>query len=160
MTSMPQEPTLPGLFSPQDSPAKTSPWRAVVAAWVRAHAQGSTGTSPDSWLTSLPPGSSSKTSLASCRRMADGTWVPSSGRWQTSGMASPGACWTLSTSESPSDAAESSLSDILEPHGEHLRKYFLSPTAAAGILRRSERRGRALPDALREALEIVASRLP
>ena len=160
MTFDPLGPTLPGLSSLEDFPVKTSPWRAVAAAWVRAHAQGSTGTSPDSWLTSLPPGSSSKTSLASCRHMEDGIWVPSSGRWQTSGMASPGACWTLSTSESPSDAAASSLSDILEPHGEHLRKYFLSPRACRGILRRSQERGRALPERLREALEAVASRQP
>lgn len=157
MTSPPLEPTLPGLFWPEASPAKTSPWQEVARAWVRAHDQDSSGTSPDSWLTSLPPGSSSKTSLASCRRMEDGTWVPSSGRWQNSGMASPGACWTLSTSESPSDAAESSLSDILEPHGEHLRKYFLSPKAAAGILRRSQARGRALPEMLRAALQHIAS---
>ena len=72
-------------------------------------------------------------------------------------MASPGECWTLNASESPNGAVESSLSDILEPPGEHLLKYSLSPRAAAGILRRSEKRGRALPDALRMALESLAS---
>lgn len=52
----------------------------------------------------------------------------------------------------------SELSDVLETPGEHLRKYYLSPKAAAGILRRASRRGRSLPDALLRALENVALR--
>ena len=44
------------------------------------------------------------------------------------------------------------MSDVLET-GPHLRKYFLSPTAARGILRRAARRGRVIPGAVREALE-------
>lgn len=46
----------------------------------------------------------------------------------------------------------SSLSEILET-GPHLRKYFLSPKACKGILRRAERRNRTLPPPLKEALE-------
>jgi hypothetical protein len=60
--------------------------------------------------------------------------------------------------ESPSDAVESSLSDILEPTGDHLRKYFLSPKACAGILRRAAKRGRKLPEMLEQALMSVANR--
>lgn len=45
------------------------------------------------------------------------------------------------------------LRDVLEPYGSHLEKYFLSPKACAGILRRAERRGRSLPDGLKEALQ-------
>lgn len=86
-----------------------------------------------------------------------GPWVPSSGRWQNSGMGSPTEFWTLSTSEFPSSVVESSLSDILEPPSERLRKYYLSPKAAAGILRRAGRRGRKLPVALRAALERLAA---
>lgn len=84
-------------------------------------------------------------------------WVPSSGRWLTSGMGSPIEFWTLSTSEFPNSVVESSLSDILEPPGEHLRKYYLSPKAATGILRRAGRRGRRLPTLLQEALERLAA---
>ena len=47
------------------------------------------------------------------------------------------------------------LSEILEtsqvPH-----RYFLSPKACAGILRRAEKRGKELPEMLRRALQAVA----
>jgi len=89
-----------------------------------------------------------------------GGWVPSSGGWANSGIGGPTECWTLSTSESPSDAVASSLSDILETTGEHLRKYFLSPKAAAGILVRAARRGRPLPPELLTSLKSLASRQP
>lgn len=147
------------LFS-LDSPAKTSPSQDVAAAYVRAHAPASSSRSSASFATSLPAGSFSRTSLDSCRRTEDGLWAPSSGAWLTSGMGSPTECWTLSTSESPSDAVESSLSDVLETPGQHLLRYCLSPKAAAGILRRAERRGKVLPAALHEALAALASSAP
>ena len=100
-------------------------------------------------------GSSGKTSPASCRRTADGTLEPSSGRWRNSGMVAPGEFWTLSSSECPSAAVASSLSDILET-GAVPRRYFLSAKACAGILRRAAKRARALPPLLRMALEHVA----
>lgn len=71
-------------------------------------------------------------------------------------MGSPTECWTLSTSESPSDAVASSLSDVLEETHEGLSKYCLSPKAAQGILRRAKRRGKTLPGPLAAALEHVA----
>lgn len=40
--------------------------------------------------------------------------------------------------------------------GDYLRKYFLSPKACAGILRRAEKRGRELPEMLRRALTAAA----
>ena len=46
-----------------------------------------------------------------------------------------------------------SLSDILEPSGNIPPKYYLSPTACLGILRRAESRGKALPPMLKDALE-------
>lgn len=79
-------------------------------------------------------------------------------RWLNAGIASPGGFSMRSISESPSVAVESSLSDILEPPGEHLRKYFLSAKAAEGILRRARKRNRKLPEALDLALETVARR--
>lgn len=135
------------LFS-LDSPVKTSPSQAVAAAFVRAHVPVSSSRSSASFATSLPAGSYSRTSLDSCHRTEDGLWEPSSGVWRSSGMGSPSECWTLSTSESPSDAVESSLSDVLETPGPHLLRYCLSPKAAAGILRRADRQGRVLPAVL------------
>lgn len=52
-------------------------------------------------------------------------------------------------------SSDTRLSDILET-GDIQEKYYLSPKACAGILRRAERRGKALPPALREALTAVA----
>jgi len=56
------------------------------------------------------------------------------------------------TSESPNDAAESLLSDVLMGELIH-RKYFLSPKACTGILRRAEKRGKKLPEMLERALK-------
>jgi hypothetical protein len=141
------------------SPARISPSPEKGPASPESD-QDSSGKSFDFLMNFIPSGSSSKMSLVSCQLTEDGIWQPSSKRWLTSGMASPGECWTLSTSESPKDVVESSLSAILEIPGEHLRKYFLSPRACTGILRRAAKRSRKLPDALQSALESVAARLP
>jgi len=45
---------------------------------------------------------------------------------------------------------------LLEQSREVPQKYFLSPNAAKGILRRADRMGRSLFPPLREALEILA----
>lgn len=47
------------------------------------------------------------------------------------------------------------LSDVLES-SQVPEKYYLSPKACRGILRRAEKRGRALPPSLQTALERVA----
>lgn len=74
--------------------------------------------------------------------------------WPNSGLMGGrhGECWTLSSSVWPSGASVCSLSSILETGGVP-RRYFLSARACAGIIRRAERRGKALPRELREALE-------
>jgi hypothetical protein len=74
-------------------------------------------------------------------------------------MGSPTEYWTLAISEYPSDAVASSLSDILET-GEVPQQYFLSSRACRGILRRAEKRGKDLPEALKSALLAVASWTP
>jgi hypothetical protein len=73
-------------------------------------------------------------------------------------MGSPTGFLTLNSSEhnhidEPFHNAEGvcSLSDILETGG-HLRRYFLSAKACRGILRRADKRGKELPQALRLAL--------
>ncbi len=71
-------------------------------------------------------------------------------------MAWLGGLLTLNTSEFPSVVVASSLWQVLER--DVAAKYYLSANACLGILRRAERRGKALPPFLREALERVASR--
>lgn len=60
-----------------------------------------------------------------------------------------------SSSEWPSDAAVSFLSDVLEPAPPS--KYSLSRKACEGIIRRAEKRGKPLPPQLDEALRAQAS---
>ena len=74
------------------------------------------------------------------------------------GMESPGGCWTLNISEWPSAGAVCSLSQVLEMDAP--QKYYLSPTAARGILRRAERRRRQLPAPLHRALVQLAESIP
>ena len=68
-------------------------------------------------------------------------------------MTSRGECWTAATTEWLSVAEECSLSQILEENVP--AKYFLSPRACAGILRRAAKRGKALPPLLEQALRAV-----
>ena len=72
--------------------------------------------------------------------------------WETV-QALPGVSTTLNTGECPSAVRESTLSQILEANAPE--KYYLSPKACAGILRRAEKRGKELPQMLKEALEEV-----
>ena len=71
-------------------------------------------------------------------------------------MGGPTGSWTLSTSDWPSAASVCSLSDVLEETSRVPQRYYLSPKACAGILRRAEKRGKALPTALAAALRSVA----
>lgn len=75
--------------------------------------------------------------------------VPQEQSWQMGG-ALLGVYSTRSFGEFPNAAAESHLSQILEDNPRP--KYFLSAKACQGILRRAERRGKELPEILREAL--------
>jgi site-specific DNA-cytosine methylase len=79
-------------------------------------------------------------------------------RWPTSGFSTArGACWTADTSESPSDGdASSFLPDVLQEDAP--QRFYLSPKAAAGIIRRAKKRGRKLPKELAPALTELARR--
>ena len=70
-------------------------------------------------------------------------------------MGGPTGRLTLNMPEFRNGTVASSLSDILET-GDLPQKYFLSPKACAGILRRAARRGKELPPALAHALRQVA----
>lgn len=109
-----------------------------------------------------PSGWFGRTSPASCPATAGAILEPSSGCWANSGMGSPTAFLTLSTSEhaasptlSHSAVAVCSLSDILET-GDVPQRYFLTAKACQGILRRAEKRGKDLPEVLSSALKAVA----
>ena len=59
--------------------------------------------------------------------------------------------------ECPNAAVESSLSQILQPMTDVSEKYYLSPRACQGILRRAKERGKELPEELRIALELQST---
>jgi hypothetical protein len=96
-----------------------------------------------------------KMSLVSCHLTEEKILESSSGRWANSGMGSHTAFLTLSTSEWPKDAEESLLSHTLEV-GKLPQRYYLSKIACQGILRRANKRGKKLPQMLKDALEAVA----
>ena len=75
--------------------------------------------------------------------------------WETVSVL-PGVSMTLNFGESPSEERGSTLSQILDLNAPE--KYSLSQKACAGILRRAEKRGKTLPDMLKDALmEVVGS---
>lgn len=140
----------------EDSHAKTSRWRE----WGRE--LGLKGKSLDSFLSLLdylsrvaPEFSSSRTFRAFSLPTGGATSKSSFERWPASGMVSDGVCLTAGTLESPSHAKESTLLDAIETR-EVPQKYFLSPNAARGMLRRTKRMGRKLFPPLNDALEILA----
>ena len=104
----------------------------------------------------LPGGQFGKTFLE-CFPTEQTLSATSSPGYLNSGMASAGESLMLNTSAWPSDAAVCSLSDILET-GSVPQRFFLSAKACQGILRRAEKRGKELPEALSQALSIVATR--
>lgn len=134
----------------EEARAKRSAWQGEgLASWTR---EVSSCLSSSAVLEKLSPaGSSGRTSPEFCHRTKGEPLAPSSGSWKTAGTLYRGECWTLSSSEYPSDAAVCFLSGILCPDAP--QEYFLSPTACEGIIRRVERRGRSLPPTLRGALE-------
>ena len=109
-------------------------------------------------------GLSGKMSPVFCQADAEGILVPSSARWGNWGMGGPTECLTLNGSEhngihAPSRSAGDvcSLSDVLET-GNVPPRFSLSAKACSGILRRAERRGKALPPMLKAALEQASTK--
>jgi len=133
------------------SPASEKEWLIRVVTWPSS--------SLDLLTTYGRNGSSGKTSLESCPQIGGMISPPSSGRWQNSGTVHAGECLTHATSESRNVAVESSLSRTLET-GVLPQRFYLSPKACAGILRRAARRGKDLPPMLKKALEETAMKEP
>ena len=96
-------------------------------------------------------GLSGKTCPVSCHRTEDGILAPSSGGWKNSGTGGPIGSWTLGFSESPREGVECLLSHVLET-SDVPDRFYLSPIACAGILRRAAKRGKTLPAMLERAL--------
>ena len=69
-----------------------------------------------------------------------------------------GDAWTLNSGASPREERGSSLSRILEDSPRP--KYYLSPRACRGILRRARERGKELPEKLEQALMLQSGLLP
>lgn len=153
------------------SPARTSARRESVVAWLESGVDSSMN-SAESLMSALPTGFASRTSLVFCpprearTSRSSSASLPGSGRRSPTDGAQqgsvaarsetlPGVCLTLAFSESPNVAAEYILSEVQESQVDS--KYFLSPKAARGILRRAGRRGRRLPPRLHEALMTAAT---
>lgn len=147
--------------SPADSHARTcqSP----------ADAEGSQASAPASSSSSLGSqmsfsetvdGASSKMCPDFCLPTADEISPSFSQRFTTSGFStSRGAFSTAASSAWPNaGGVSSSLPDVLQATAPE--RFSLSPRAAAGILRRAEKRGRALPPALHRALTALVSTDP
>jgi len=145
------------IFGLEDSPARTSRWRE------QGRELGLRGLDLDSFMNLLaslekdaPELFYSKTFTVCLTPIEEGTLESSFKRWPNSGILSAGVCLTAKTSESPSHASESTLSGVIETH-EVPEKYFLSPSAATGMLRRAKQQGRNLFPPLRESLEQLAA---
>ena len=137
----------------EDSPVKTCPLPESGRAWLESD-QGFGLSSVELLRNLSQSGLLSKTSLAFYPQTEEPTSLSSFGGWSNAGMASPGGYLTLSISEWPSAAAVCSLSEVLETEAQP--RYFLSPRACLGILRRAKNRGKTLPRQLQAALTTVA----
>jgi hypothetical protein len=148
---------MPVLFSAADFPARISPSpEPDEDLLARAPASSSSSHESLTLFSPLADGSSLRTFPDSFPRTTAEISQSFSRRWPSSGFTtSLGESWTADTSACPRDGgASSSLRDVLEETVP--ARYFLSPKAAAGILSRAERRGRAIPSHLSQALQAVA----
>lgn len=118
-----------GKMSPESCLPKTTP---LVPSWA-------------DWQAAMPPSSTQEAGQVR-------VWLPDPA------ASSHGARWMPSFLEWPSaaDVSLCSLSQVLED-GPLPTRFYLSPRAAAGILRRAGQRRKNLPQPLEKALESVAA---
>lgn len=155
MNNYEQQDLIPKTESSQvDFLAKTFPLLESEQGW-RDRVVDFSGKSADSLTKQERRLLSSKMCLVYFPQITEEIWPLSLKRWSSAGIASRGGCLMLNTSEFPKEGVESSLSDVLETKGDHLKKYSLSPKAAQGILRRTEKNPQAIPQELKTALENV-----
>ena len=139
------------------SPVKISAWRASVVDW-QANGADYGANSIASLVSALPVFVSSRMCLACYPATMERICELSFAGWRTWGMGGPTGFSTANISEFPSAVVASSFSDILETNVP--QKYFLSPKACRGVLRRAEKHGKKLPIALKTALEHRAAQEP
>jgi hypothetical protein len=145
------------ISSPADSPVKTSALPDDVPG-SQANDQASSLSSHESLRLFDLGGCSLRTYQGCSPRTAVGTSESFWERWPKSGTAWHGGYSMHNTSESPKDAVECLLSDVLETTADE--RYALSAKAAAGILRRASARGREIPIELKTALEHLTKKYP
>src|ERR1035437_9145375 len=144
----------PSISSPQESRARTSASPAS-APGSRGSVRASFTTLRESCANFDPLGSFSKMFPDfSVRTKAETLRKSTAFSWLNADMGYRGVVLTASFSESPNAASVCSLLDVLESHVP--QRFFLSPRAAAGIVRRAAKRNRALPMHLRRALEALS----
>jgi hypothetical protein len=167
------------LASLSRSPVSEADWQMIVATWHSNFLDLLIAHGPDGWSGRTSPAfyqAYPTPRPIHVRRRHLWTWdateqkwklktstvqknyTPSTASWpdfQNSGTVSPTGLSTHSFLEFHSGAVASSLSDVLET-GDVPQRYFLSATACKGIIRRAAKRGKALPSALRCALEVTA----
>ena len=138
----------------EDSPVKTS---ASPENDVDLMASGlASGLSLHESLTKLSPsGSLLKTCQVYSLAPEGEILLSSFNGWRSAGMAWGGECLTVKASDLPSDGSACLLSEVLQPHTD--ARYYLSPKACAGILRRADARGKVIPEPLRSALQQTAN---
>jgi DNA (cytosine-5)-methyltransferase 1 len=73
-------------------------------------------------------------------------------KWQTGGVVIGNDCWDIKAPEAPSKPIEKKLIDVIEKQYPS-DKYFISPNAAEGILRRVHHQNRTLFGPMYDALE-------
>ena len=103
-----------------------------------------------------PNGYVGKTYQGFCPVTTGKTTELSSQSLMNSGIVYRGQYWTANGFSYRKEGGACSLSEILED-GSVPQKYYLSPKACKGILRRARARGKKIPPALETALETVAS---
>lgn len=136
------------------SPAKTSPSPGSGQV-SQASVPASSGKLSASPRRSSRRGASLRTSQGWFLPVMGATCGPSSKGFGNAGLLSATGFSTVSISESPREGVVCSLSAVLQTQVSP--RYFLSPRAATGILRRAKKRGRELPPALQAALTELAS---
>jgi hypothetical protein len=154
-----QQQSLMPTFGVEDSLAKTSPLPEWGLDQDLLEEELVSFTILHDCLSSIAPElSSSKTLQGFSAHMREETLPSLPGRWPSSGILSDGVYLTANTSEFLSPGSESSLLGVIETGPVH-SKYFLNPTAAQGIIRRTDRMGRNLFPPLRKSLEGLAKKI-
>ena len=145
-----------------EAPAKPSQSPDCALDWL-IRVESSCSSILQSFAVIAPAGSFGKMCPESCHFTKGKRSKRYSGGWKNSGIMRHGECltlnmceWTATLAPSHTDGTVSSLSDILVT-GDIPRKYYLSPKACAGILRRADNRVKAIPSQLRDALQSIAS---